>query len=291
MGKDSVGLVKLADFGVATKLTEADVNTHSVVGTPYWMAPEVGSFRYYYGVRGAGWLCDSIEEIMVLKGNRDRQHRNGIDNNSLGAVRGGLGEFKKDWRKAVVVYRQDLDIHWSVINLGLSRELRRRVGVVELHADIVVLWCLNEVEKKLVLRYEFCRLKLEDFIPSYLEFPNGSDSVLLGIFTLGDNLVPSSSGSCRGGDKSGGPDGTTENTHVDELSEDHDEEVKDISVVGEDMELIVEDVRSLFRYGDYESSQLQQRKYQYSNALLQEGGMSLCQCKHGRIEAGFNSSN
>ncbi|CAN8260071.1 unnamed protein product [Cochlearia groenlandica] len=35
------GLVKLADFGVATKLNEADANTHSVVGTPYWMAPEV----------------------------------------------------------------------------------------------------------------------------------------------------------------------------------------------------------------------------------------------------------
>ncbi|GER57856.1 protein kinase [Striga asiatica] len=40
------GLVKLADFGVATKLTEADVNTHSVVGTPYWMAPE-GMLVYF----------------------------------------------------------------------------------------------------------------------------------------------------------------------------------------------------------------------------------------------------
>ncbi|KAF8051024.1 hypothetical protein N665_1819s0004 [Sinapis alba] len=35
------GLVKLADFGVTTKLNEADVNTHSVVRTPYWIAPEV----------------------------------------------------------------------------------------------------------------------------------------------------------------------------------------------------------------------------------------------------------
>eukprot|EP00808_Paulinella_micropora_P021792 g56479.t1 len=39
---DKSGVVKLADFGVATKLSDARMGkTESVVGTPYWMAPEI----------------------------------------------------------------------------------------------------------------------------------------------------------------------------------------------------------------------------------------------------------
>ena len=41
------GIVKLADFGVATKLSEHGRKEFSVVGTPYWMAPEVSAANPY----------------------------------------------------------------------------------------------------------------------------------------------------------------------------------------------------------------------------------------------------
>ncbi|KAJ1545490.1 hypothetical protein HK096_006354 [Nowakowskiella sp. JEL0078] len=34
-------LIKIADFGVAEKLSEQEISTNSLIGTPYWMAPEV----------------------------------------------------------------------------------------------------------------------------------------------------------------------------------------------------------------------------------------------------------
>jgi serine/threonine protein kinase len=65
---DNDGIVKLADFGCAKKLDELCSKTHgcnTMVGTPYWMAPEVITREVGYGFKADIWSvgCTVIEML------------------------------------------------------------------------------------------------------------------------------------------------------------------------------------------------------------------------------------
>ncbi|PON36929.1 hypothetical protein TorRG33x02_348350 [Trema orientale] len=60
----------------------------------------------------------------------------------------------RNWRLAVVVFRDNVEIQWNVINTGL----RRNVVLTKLFADRAILWCMNEDEKKIVLKFQTCFL-------------------------------------------------------------------------------------------------------------------------------------
>jgi p21-activated kinase 1 len=61
----STGIVKLADFGYAAQLTSPNDSRKSIVGTPYWMAPElIKALPYSFPVDiwSLGILCRELAE-------------------------------------------------------------------------------------------------------------------------------------------------------------------------------------------------------------------------------------
>ena len=64
------GQVKLADFGVARKISESSQQQAAVVGTPYWMAPEVIQMSAFTTASDIWSLGCTILELLNVSYNR-----------------------------------------------------------------------------------------------------------------------------------------------------------------------------------------------------------------------------
>ena len=73
---------------------------------------------------------------------------------------------RRDWRNAIVAYRNSIYISWGVIRKRVEDRLRREVAVVSLAADRAIIWCQHEEEISLLLL-------------NPLQFSNGKDHVKL----------------------------------------------------------------------------------------------------------------
>ena len=89
----------------------------------------------------------------AVKGRKDSMKLNGEDLQ----LKGHKGA-QKNWKMAVVVYRSSIEVTWEGIKEGLCRKVGRQVEVSALHANRAILWSRDEVENRLILRYEFCNL-------------------------------------------------------------------------------------------------------------------------------------
>ena len=92
-------------------------------------------------------------EKTIVKERTDRKVLNREEVNSTES-----NGVQKNWRLAVVIYRNSTNITWEGIKEGLCRKLGRKMDLCALHANKAILWCRDEAEKRLMLRFEFCNL-------------------------------------------------------------------------------------------------------------------------------------
>ena len=103
------------------------------------------SVRNQFQVSSKGVEKESYsEEWENLKAKSTAQMQEGIK--SLKQEGMGNKHQRKDWRKAVVVYRNTKYLSWGEISKRIQTKFRRAVGLVSLAADRAILWCLDEEE-------------------------------------------------------------------------------------------------------------------------------------------------
>ena len=89
-----------------------------------------------------------------------------------------IDQYRKDWRKALVVYRNTMKISLGEIRKRIQAKLRRVVEVVSLATDKAIFWCFDEEEISSLLLNPF-------------QFSNGRIQVRIerwNIFAHWDNL-------------------------------------------------------------------------------------------------------
>ena len=65
---------------------------------------------------------------------------------------------QKNWRLAVVVYRNSIEVTWEEIKEGFCSKLGRQVELSALLANRAILWCRDEARKRTLPHYDFCTL-------------------------------------------------------------------------------------------------------------------------------------